>query len=296
MLLKHKILIAEDDDSIVELVFTALESAGHQCLHAENGARALDMMRLYAPDLLVLDVMMPEMDGIEAAQRIRKDERIAGTPILMLTALSEVENKVGGLDAGADAYIPKPFDVREFTAQVSALLRAKMRGLARHPVTELPGPGAVMEFVERSLSAEEPTAVVHIAVREFLVYAAQVGFDRAASFVSSLGDMLQDQMRDHFLFTSSLGHLSGGEFVVVLPREGAESMARDLVAGFDSAHAAWAGDDSPIEPLSVGVAVAFTDGLKPDETDALDKRLATAMKAATAEPGSRYAIWTPEMG
>lgn len=294
MLLKHKILIAEDDDSIVDLVFAALEGAGHQCLHAENGARALDMMRLYAPELLVLDVMMPQMDGIEAAQHIRKDELLTEIPILMLTALSEVENKVDGLDAGADAYIPKPFDVREFIAQASALLRSKKRGLPRHPVTDLPGPSAVMESVARSLSAEEPTAVVHFAVREFRTYAAKVGFTQAAAFITSLGDMLQDQMRDHFLFTSFLGHLSGDEFVVVLPREGAESLMRDVVASFQTAHGTWLGSDAPIKSMSMVAASASTEGLGVDDLAALDKRLTAAMTAAQAEPGSRYVQWKPD--
>lgn len=296
MLLKHKVLIAEDDEAIVELVFTTLEGAGYQCLHAENGARALDMMRLYAPGLLVLDVMMPQMDGIETAQRMRKDELLTEIPILMLTALSEVENKVSGLGAGADAYIPKPFDVRELLAQISALLRAKKRGLPRHPVTDLPGPGAVMESVARSLSTDEPTAVVHFTVREFHAYAAQVGFAQAAAFITSLGDMLQDQMRDHFLFTSSLGHLSGDEFVVVLPRESAESLMRDVIASFQTAHGSWISSDAPIRSMSMVAASASTEGLGDNDIEALAERLASAMKDALAEPGPRYVRWTPDQG
>ena len=126
MLLK-KIVVAEDDDAIAHLVNMALGDAGYLCLRAHDGEEALRLVRAHDPDLLVLDVMMPRVDGLEVARRLKSDVMWSRTPILMLTALGGVDAQVEGLEAGADAYMAKPFNLREFAARVKALIRASRR-------------------------------------------------------------------------------------------------------------------------------------------------------------------------
>lgn len=297
MLLKKRILLAEDDDAIVELVNAALEGAGYERLRAENGARAIDMLRIYTPDMLVLDVMMPEMDGIEAAERIRHDELLAEVPILMLTALSGVDNKVEGLEAGADAYLPKPFDLREFKAQITALLRSKKQGPARNPVTSLPAPRIARATIKQTLEKGEDSAVVHFLVREFDDYAAEVHFEDTRSLLGSLTALFQDKMRAHLQFTSFLGHIGGGEFVVVMPSESAEALARDVVKSFEAAQARWLGHNAPsaCPSLSLAAAVVPTEKLGADDAARLADRASVAMEAALSQRGSRYVVWTPDL-
>ena len=119
MLLK-KIVVAEDDDAIAHLVTMALGDAGFLCLRARDGAEALSLVRVHAPDLLVLDVMMPRLDGLEVCRRLRAKSSV---PIIMLTAKAEEIDKVLGLEIGADDYITKPFSLREFRSRVKAALR-----------------------------------------------------------------------------------------------------------------------------------------------------------------------------
>lgn len=295
MLLKKRILLAEDDDAIVDLVNAALEGAGVERLRAENGARAIEMLRIYTPDLLVLDVMMPEMDGIEAAQRIRDDELLTEVPILMLTALSGVDNKVEGLDAGADAYLPKPFDLREFKAQISALLRSKKQGPARNPITSLPSPRIANQTIKQALERGEDVALVHFQVREFDHYVFSADFEDTKALLGSLAAMFQDKMRAHFQFTSFLGHLGGGEFVIVMPREAAEGLARDTVQTFDNAQRSWIGPTSPVPALSIAAAVITLEKLGKDDIDKVAQRAHAAMDAATTTRGSRYVVWTPDL-
>jgi two-component system, OmpR family, response regulator MprA len=115
------VLYAEDDRSIRESVTTALELEGHTVTAVADGQSALTWLESGRADLVVLDVMMPFMDGLTACRRIRaQGDR---TPVLMLTARAETSDRVSGLDAGADAYLPKPFDVDDFLAHVRALLR-----------------------------------------------------------------------------------------------------------------------------------------------------------------------------
>jgi DNA-binding response OmpR family regulator len=297
MLLKKRILLAEDDDAIVELVNAALEGAGYERLRAENGARAIDMLRIYTPDMLILDVMMPEMDGIEAAERIRHDELLTEIPIMMLTALSGVDNKVEGLEAGADAYLPKPFDLREFKAQITSLLRSKKQGPARNPVTSLPAPRIARASIKQTLEKGEDSAIIYFRVREFDDYAGEVHFEDTRSLLGSLTALFQDKMRAHLQFTSFLGHIGGGEFVVVMPGEAAEAMARDLVEGFDVAQARWIGHNAPsaCPSLSMAAAVVTTAKLGKDDMPKLMERADIAMAAATAEVGSHCVVWTPEL-
>lgn len=115
------VLYAEDDRAIRTAVTTALELEGYEVVSVNDGQAALDWLDQRGADLIVLDVMMPFVDGLTVCRRLRG--RRDRTPILMLTARTETSDRVSGLDAGADAYLPKPFDVDDFLAHVRALLR-----------------------------------------------------------------------------------------------------------------------------------------------------------------------------
>ena len=114
------ILIIDDDDSIRQIVSSVLESEGYALEIASNGAEGLDRFYLTLPDLILLDVKMPEIDGWETLERLRK---VSQCPVIMLTILGSTEDIIRGLELGADDYLAKPFGVRELTARVTAVLR-----------------------------------------------------------------------------------------------------------------------------------------------------------------------------
>lgn len=118
-----KIIIVDDDQAIQTLIKINLEMQGHQVFTASDGVEGYALVQQELPDLVVLDVMMPNMDGYMVAQRIRKNPETETVPILMLTALGVVEDKVKGFDAGADDYLVKPFELPELQVRVRALLR-----------------------------------------------------------------------------------------------------------------------------------------------------------------------------
>lgn len=117
---KPVVLIVEDDDSIREIVSRVLEDEGYTIQTAENGLRGLEQFYLTLPDLIVLDVKMPEMDGWEMLERLRE---ISGCPVIMLTVFGSTDDIIRGLELGADDYLVKPFGVQELIARVSAVLR-----------------------------------------------------------------------------------------------------------------------------------------------------------------------------
>ena len=128
------VLIVDDEAAIRDMVAAALEVAGFQCLRAESARAAYALIVDEQPDLVLLDWMMPEVSGIEFLRRLRRDERTAELPVILLTAKAEEDNLVQGLDAGADDYVTKPFSPRELIARVRALLRRRDLGQQDAPI------------------------------------------------------------------------------------------------------------------------------------------------------------------
>jgi len=118
----EKILIVDDDLETLRLVGLMLQRQGYEIVVANSGKQALNFAKSEAPDLIVLDIMMPEMDGFQVSQFLRKDPALTGIPILMFTAKSQVDDKVAGYDAGADDYLTKPVHPAELVAHIKALL------------------------------------------------------------------------------------------------------------------------------------------------------------------------------
>ncbi|MCB0057624.1 MAG: response regulator transcription factor [Caldilinea sp.] len=129
------VLIVDDDKEIVRLLRGYLEQAGFAVRVAYDGTTALDVLRRERPALLLLDLMLPEMDGWEITRRVRQESAIAATPIIMLTARIEDTDKILGLELGADDYVTKPFNPREVQARVRACLRRQQRGETAPPAT-----------------------------------------------------------------------------------------------------------------------------------------------------------------
>jgi DNA-binding response OmpR family regulator len=134
--LQAKILVVEDEQDISDLVVTTLASEGFAVIQAMNGMEAMERLDKDKPDLVVLDLMMPVISGLEVLQHIRKQ---GNTPVILLTALESEDNRVRGLQLGADDYMVKPFSVRELAARVTALLRRSGMSAATNPVIEFPG-------------------------------------------------------------------------------------------------------------------------------------------------------------
>jgi DNA-binding response OmpR family regulator len=152
------ILVVDDEESILELLDLGLGREGFRVLAARTGAEALDLFRAENPDLVVLDWMLPEVDGLEVCRRLRASNQV---PILMLTARNDVDDRVRGLETGADDYLPKPFKFKELLARVRALLRRA----GSDPGNRLGFDDVVLDRRERRVTrAGQP---VELTVKEF---------------------------------------------------------------------------------------------------------------------------------
>ena len=141
-----RVLVVDDDRALRDALRRALTLGGYEVVAAEGGREGLERVRTTRPDVVVLDVLMPDVDGLEVCQRLRADgDR---TPVLMLTARDAVDDRIAGLDAGADDYLVKPFDIEE--------LKARVRALIRRSSPELTGEG--LRFGELELDADRHSA------------------------------------------------------------------------------------------------------------------------------------------
>jgi DNA-binding response OmpR family regulator len=165
-----RVLVVEDDKDIADLIAHYLQRAGHIVESLASGTAALARVRESAPDLLVLDLMLPGMDGLLVCQALRGDAATAAIPIIMLTARGEEAERIAGLELGADDYVTKPFSPRELTARVAALLRRTMRTAA--PAAAAPAPmlryGPVTIDIERH-AIEMDGKDVRLTAKEFLL-------------------------------------------------------------------------------------------------------------------------------
>jgi diguanylate cyclase (GGDEF)-like protein len=238
------ILVVDDDPDIARFVEVNLRSAGYDVSVASDGEEALEKAGTLRPDLVLLDVMMPRIDGFEVAQRLRRNPQTSNTSIIMLTAKALSTDKVLGLTAGADDYIIKPFDPIELLARVKGTLRRakEMRNLS--PLTGLPGNIRIQEEIERMVREDRPFAVLYSDLDNFKAYNDQKGFVRGDRLIQAAARTIQDAVVEFAGSEGFVGHVGGDDFVAVVPPEVAEETSQRIVERFDAEiHEFYEGED-----------------------------------------------------
>jgi DNA-binding response OmpR family regulator len=160
-----QVLIAEDDRDIADLIARYLERAGHATSTVASGAEALRRVRAQPPDVLILDVMLPELSGLDVCRAVRAAPETAAVPIIMLTARGEESDRIVGLELGADDYVTKPFSPKELVARVAALLR-RLRRTTPEESRLTYGP---LEIDVARHTVTEGGREVHLTAKEFLL-------------------------------------------------------------------------------------------------------------------------------
>ena len=225
------ILVVDDDPDIARFVEVNLRSAGYDVAVAADGEEALTRAATLRPDLVLLDVMMPRIDGFEVAQRLRKNPQTANTSIIMLTAKALSADKVTGLQSGADDYIIKPFDPIELLARVKGTLRRakEMRNLS--PLTGLPGNIRIQEEIERQVREEREFAVLYCDLDNFKTYNDQKGFVRGDRLIQATARIIQDAVVEGSGSEGFVGHVGGDDFVAVVTPTAPRTSPRASASG-----------------------------------------------------------------
>lgn len=225
------ILFADDNEDMRQVVRELLESSGHEVALAPDGRGALASLQSREPDLLILDLAMPGMSGLEVCRAVKSNPFTARVPVLMLTGQGNIDSKIQGFDAGADDYLPKPFDPRELRARVGALVRLVRREADRNPTSGLPGGRAIEDEIVRRVEQGSPFAVCYLDLDNFKPFADTFGFAVADEVIRGMGTAVRDAAS---LGGSGdfVGHIGGDDFIVVTMVPSAEAISRDAAARF----------------------------------------------------------------
>ncbi|HET7815763.1 MAG TPA: response regulator [Candidatus Baltobacteraceae bacterium] len=228
-----RILVVDDDRNLRKIIQTNLELAGYFVVTAGNGKEALEVLDTMQPDLVVLDVMMPVLDGIETAKRIRVHPVNANVPIIMLTAKGEVEDKLSGFEAGVDDYMTKPFGPQELLARVKAKIRRVEVDASLSPLTRLPGNLAIEAELRRRIDSQQPFAVLYLDLDNFKAFNDVYGFTHGDEAIVLIASTTVDVVRRRGTLQDFVGHIGGDDFIIVTEPPLAEEIAREIIDTFD---------------------------------------------------------------
>jgi diguanylate cyclase (GGDEF)-like protein len=300
------VLIADDDEDIVRFIEVNLRLEGFEVAISVDGEAALQAAHELMPDLILLDVMMPKVDGFEVCQRLRADPRTKHMSIIMLTAKSLSADKVLGLTAGADDYMIKPFDPIELIARVKSALRRSNEMRSVNPLTQLPGNVQVQEEVSRRVAKAEPFALMYVDMDHFKAFNDTYGFLRGDEAIKLLGNCIVSAVGQHAGRDGFAGHVGGDDFVAVLPPDVAEATAKEIIECWDrSIPDLYDVEDAqrgyievpnrqmemqrfPVNSVSIGIA---TNVLRPINSQWEASEIATEMKQfAKREPQSSFKL------
>ncbi|MGH7505942.1 MAG: diguanylate cyclase, partial [Longimicrobiales bacterium] len=228
-----RILVVDDNQDNVEIISTRLRFRGYDMEEASDGAQALDMVHRNPPDLILLDVMLPDIDGYEISRRIKGDDSLPFIPIILVTARDSTQDKVAGLDAGADDYLTKPINFPELEARVRSMLRIKRlqdeledknRELERLSISDgLTGlfnhrhiHGLLDQEFERADRSGDPATVAMFDLDRFKSVNDSYGHQSGDRVLQQFADILRSTARE----IDHIGRYGGEEFMVILPETG----------------------------------------------------------------------------
>jgi diguanylate cyclase (GGDEF)-like protein len=233
--LGHRVLVVDDDRNLRKIISTNLELAGYAVVTASDGREALEKIEQDVPDLLLLDLMMPFMDGYEVAKRVRShpNPSIANVPIIILTAKGETEDKLKGFEAGADDYITKPFGPRELLARVRAKIRRVEVDSSLSPLTRLPGNLAIEGELRRRIEENDAFAVLYLDLDNFKAFNDVYGFTHGDEAIQLVARVAVDVVRRRGMPNDFVGHIGGDDFIIATMASRAEEIAQEIIDEFD---------------------------------------------------------------
>jgi diguanylate cyclase (GGDEF)-like protein len=229
----ERVLVTDDDPFIARLLEIELRAAGYDVRVASDGQMALGIAREWVPELVLADVMMPNMDGFELTRHLRQDTKTSAVSVIMLTARGLSADKLEGFSVGADDYIVKPFDTPELLARIRGVLRRSKEMRAQSPLTGLPGNVRIEAEIDARVKAGGSFAILYADIDNFKSYNDHYGFMRGDGVIQWAARLIQEVALGAGRSDVFVGHVGGDDFVIVCLAEEAEDLADKIIERFD---------------------------------------------------------------
>ncbi|MFH1678658.1 MAG: response regulator [Candidatus Omnitrophota bacterium] len=230
-----RILIVDDDPDIRDVLKLTLSEENYIVSEAENGEEALKIIHSKPLDLVLLDYKIPKFDGRQVVQRVKSDLLLRHLPIIMVTGKGELEDKIDGLDAGADDYITKPFEPKELLARIRMTLRRSERDLEANPLTRLPGNVSILNEISGRLEAKSPFAVAYIDLDKFKSYNDKYGFEFGDDVIRETARILIKTVHEKGNPNDFIGHIGGDDFVLITTPDKVDEICNQIIDRFKEA-------------------------------------------------------------
>jgi len=231
---KPRILVADDEPNLLEALRLLFDRNGFDVLVAQDGQEAVETGQREQPDVIILDVMMPRMDGYEACRTLRAHFRTSHIPILLLTAKGGEEDKLMGLEGGANDYVTKPWTSRELVQRVRNHLVWSRTQRAVSPLTGLPGNVSILAERQRRVDAGEPFAQMFLDLDNFKAFNDRYGFPRGDTAIRAVAEVLVEVVRGQGQAGDFVGHIGGDDFHVLTEPSRAEELAEAIKGGLEA--------------------------------------------------------------
>ena len=229
----YRVLVVDDDPSIRTICREVLESSGYTVREASSGGQARSEVHRFKPDLVMLDVMMPGLDGFQTAEGLRAEPATSMVPIIFLSAKGETADKVRAFRLGAEDYVVKPFIAAELVARVRKALERRERELGASPTTQLPGAGAIEAEIERRLLNHEPAAFCYLDLDNLKAFNDYYGYAKADAIIRQTADILRDVIGRCGTPGDFIGHIAGDDFVFITAEDVVDEVCSTLGSAFD---------------------------------------------------------------
>ena len=224
---KGRILIVEDDADIAAMLRIYFSNLGYEVQTAARGQEALERTRQQLPHLIILDIMLPDIDGYEVCRRLRTHLRTSHIPIIFLTQRDERSDRIAGLELGADDYITKPFDIEELRLRVQNAIRRAEGGSPTSPSTGLPS-GRLIEDQLRELLRRSGWGLLYIGINGLDAFREVYGFVAADEVLRWTAMLIGEVVDELGTPQDFIGHIGGDDFIVITEADRTEAIARAL--------------------------------------------------------------------
>jgi len=228
-----KILVVDDEEHIRRILKYQLEKNSYRAVCAEDGKKGLLMARQESPDLIILDLMMPMMDGFEVCTRLKEDFQTNHIPIIMLTARSEMGDKLKGLENGANDYLVKPYSNEELLLRVKNVLDWGQKQKDANPLTGFSGNKAIEKELSILLDRSQSFAFLYIDIDNFKAYNDYYGYQKGDQSILFLADIIKETVESLGNKEDFIGHIGGDDFVVITSLEKSDRVAKRIIDEFD---------------------------------------------------------------
>lgn len=231
---RERILTIDDDPDILDVLNLTL-SEYFDVIQAHNGQEGLRIVQQKTPDLIICDFMMPVMNGKDFCKAMKKDILLQHIPVIMLTGKGEVKDMVGGIEAGADDYIIKPFEPNALLARIRMILRRTERSLDANPLTHLPGNTSIVEELQQRIDKNVVFAVGYADLDKFKIYNDSYGFEKGDEVIRDVARLLIKIVKEEAESDGFIGHIGGDDFVIITDNVFMDKICQRIIDEFDAA-------------------------------------------------------------